>query len=58
MIARLKRWMFGDPVTFTDDRMLRIRMTAKTHSTPPKAPLFEIKNPRFFMARRKQRVRA
>jgi hypothetical protein len=42
------RRLIGDPVTFTDERMFRMRVGARTHVT---AERFKITNPRFYLAR-------
>ena len=55
MIAYILRWFRREPVIFAEDNMLRIRMTARAHV--PRAERFKIKNPRFFLARRRQRAR-
>lgn len=55
MIAYLLRLLRREPTTFsTEDNMLRIRIPAKAHTEIKKAPVFEIKNPRLEIARRRQ----
>lgn len=57
MIAYIRRWLRREPVTFTEDNMLRVRMTARAHV--PRAERFKIKNPRFYiLTQRRRRARA
>jgi hypothetical protein len=43
-----------EPVTFNEDGMMRLRMLATSHTEVPKAPRFEIHNPRLELLKRKK----